>query len=909
MTRSTWMLGALVGISASIGGACWEQGARGPARAGNPSIMSRAQAPLDDLPATERERLPAKAVPRHYALEIQVDPTKPRFAGRATIVIELAEPSSVLVLHAREMNIAHVVAHVGRREFAGLPELRSMRQGPALDQLTLRFSAPLPAGLVRLVIDYDAPFASDLSGLYRVRERDLDYAFTQFEPTDARRAFPCFDEPGYKTPFDLVLVTPPEMTALANAPEASSSVLPDGSIAHRFLTTAPLPTYLVAFAVGVFDIVQGRSAPFPIRVVAPKGEGSLARSALETAAALVDRLADYIGISYPYDKMDLVAVPDCAAGGMENPGLITFRADLLLIDPARASTRVRRSQAAVLAHELAHQWFGDLVTMRWWDDLWLSEGFATWAQAKIVDEWQPRFGAGLDQISSVDSVMDVDALAHARSVREPVRSRSEAAEAFNKITYQKGAAVLRMIEHWMGPEIFRRGVQKYLRDHAWQTAGAGDLFAALDYVSTFSVGRMASGFLDHPGVPEVRVNWKCGARGRSTLTLSVFDWRSIGAVPETPGRWTVPVCVNDTTGHSDSCFTLGSEPVIRELGTRCPAWVYPNADQSGYYRFTLGASQLLALAEDERALSPADRAGLIANAWAEVRSGHISPATLLNLLARFDGDDHPAVVEQVVRALSGIDRALVEDAARPAFERFVRARLGPRKAALGWTPAPRSRDGRDDDDRAIARRVVLSAMGEIARDADTIARADAYAVRWLEEPSSVPSDTADVAVPIASIGSGAVRLQQLRIAAQRATTLEARELALRAMGAFVDPTVLRQALDLVLTPEIRTSEIRHLFGSALGSRARRTVVLAWEKDHWADLLRRAPGVLGRRFLVDAVGSMCDAQDIEYATAFLETEAVDLEGIRRGLDDAIESAQLCMALHAGGAASLTKSLGP
>lgn len=403
------------------------------------------------------------------------------------------------------------------------------------------------------------------------------------------------------------------------------------------------------------------------------------------------------------------------------------------------------------------------------------------------------------------------------------------------------------------------------------------------------------------------MNWQCDANGRSALTLRQVDWRSIGAALPTPGRWTVPVCVSDATQHASSCFTLGSETLTRDLAGRCPTWVYPNADQSGYYRFALSAPQLLALALDEHALPAADRAGLIANAWAEVRSGKISPTTLLELLSRFDSDDAPAVVEQIVRTLAGVERALVEDAARPAFERYVRARLGPRKSALGWVPSPQRTDGTLDDDRAIERRTVLKAMGELGRDRDTIARADAYAVRWLENPSSISSDTADIAVPVASIGSGATRLQELRRAAGLAATLDQREIALRSMGSFIEPTVLLQALDVVLTPEIRASEIRYVLGSALGDRVRSAIVVSWEKDHWTDLLKRAPSVLDRRFLSDAMESLCDIGEVEDAERFLEANPENLEGIRRGLDEAIESAKLCATLRSRDASNLTKWL--
>jgi alanyl aminopeptidase len=267
---------------------------------------------------------------------------------------------------------------------------------------------------------------------------------------------------------------------------------------------------------------------------------------------------------------------------MENPGLITFRDSLLLVDPVNTTTATKRAQTLVIAHEFAHQWFGDLVTMKWWDDVWLNEGFATWASAKIVDVWKPSFGATVQAISDMQTIMDTDALASARAVRQPVHSTSDAME-LDRLVYDKGAGVLRMLESWLGADTFRRGVQHYIQENAWKNAAAQDLFAALDFVSAQRVDALASGFLDHSGVPEVFLSWNCKSGGRARVELRESEWRPLGGGGGPSRTWTLPVCLATDAPRTKSCFTLGAEPIVRDLGARCPSWLYPNADGAGYW--------------------------------------------------------------------------------------------------------------------------------------------------------------------------------------------------------------------------------------------------------------------------------------------------------------------------------------
>jgi cytosol alanyl aminopeptidase len=869
---------------------------------GVPPATLSAMPPAAPPPPREDGRLPPTAVPQRYALDMRIDPSLERFSGVATIQVIVPQSTTYVVLHGRDLRVTRALARVGMVQIAATGTERVGYGGVEPEELVLTFSQPLPAGTAVIEIAYDAPFAADLAGLYRVEEGGAWYVYSQFESTDARRAFPCFDEPAFKTPYDVTIAAPRGTLAFANSPEREQTDSPDGLVVHHFETSRPLPSYLVAFAVGNFDVVNGQSSPFPIRAITTKGKGGLTALALEAAAALVARLEDYFDVPYPYPKLDIVAVPDFAAGAMENPGLVTFRDVLLLIDPRHATPAARRTLAEVIAHEFAHQWFGDLVTAEWWDDIWLNEGFATWAEAKMVDTWRPSYGATLDQIADVQHVMDTDALRSARAVRQPVRTSSEAMEAFDGLTYEKGAAVLRMIESWLGADTFRRGVQRYMHEHAWKSARADDLFNALDFVSAQKVGELASSFLDKPGVPSVLLTWKCGGKEGSQAELRQSEWRPLGEASEAARTWTLPVCVASDRLKGKSCFTLGAEPITRTVPA-CPSWVYPNADEAGYYRFAMDRTQLLSLTRSVPGLDPANRLGLVSNAWAAVRQGSIDASTLLDMLPTFDSENNRVVVGEIVDVLRSVNEALVDPSDREAFQRYVTARMAAKKGALGWE----SGGGTTDDDRALERRSVLRAMGEIARDKRTLVEADAYAERWLKNPASVSADTAAIAVPLASLHAGVSRLDALRSAAKSARDPGDRVLAIRAMGMFDDPTVQGKALDLALTDELKLSELVYLFRPVIARPDAAPVLFAWEKEHWAELRKRVPASMGGGILVKVAGALCSRAARDEAEGFFASATQGLEGTKRPLDEALEEASLCVALRERGAADVSRHL--
>ncbi|MGB5366953.1 MAG: M1 family metallopeptidase, partial [Polyangiales bacterium] len=486
--RASFALSTLLALSIGCGGS------RVPAE----TAPSSEQVPTGPLPDGTR--------PTRYRLSLTIIPEQDRFSGTSAIGIELDAPSASIWMHGQGLDVTAIYAtHAAER-------IRATWTPQTADGVVrVDFQEPLPAGRSTLYVEYSAEFDTPLRGLYRVESAGSAYAFTQFESISARLAFPCFDEPRFKTPFEVTLTVPAGQFAAANTPVERTIELPDDLQRVSFVPTLPLPTYLVAWAVGPLDVVIGptigsteaRPLAIPLRGIAAKGQGERLHHALDRTGRFVLALENYFGIPYPYRKLDLVAVPDFAAGAMENVGLITFREWLLLLDEGRATESQRRAFGYVLAHELAHQWFGNLVTMPWWDEIWLNEAFATWMGNKVMQELHPEYRVELGALASTQRAMRLDSLGSARSIRQPIETNHDIKNAFDSITYEKGGAVLAMFERWMGAETFRDGIRLYLRRHAGGTATSTELLAALDEVSDRDVTPPFLSFLNQPGVPLV----------------------------------------------------------------------------------------------------------------------------------------------------------------------------------------------------------------------------------------------------------------------------------------------------------------------------------------------------------------------------------------------------------------------
>jgi aminopeptidase N len=515
--------------------------------------------------------------------------------------------------------------------------------------------------------------------------------------------------------------------------------------------------------------------------------------------------------------------------------------------------------------------------------------------------------------------MDQDALVSARAIRQPVTSTSEAMEAFDGITYQKGAALLAMLEGWLGKDTFQAGVRDYLTLNAFKNARAEDLLASLDKVSRKDVTGMAATYLDRPGVPMITAHLSCGTNlrhgGGWNVELIQEPWRPLGSTAEPSQQaWTTPVCLRVEGREEPSCVLMASGvPSLVGGSGACPAWVFPNADAVGYFRFAESAQELMPLVRAaSTSLDGPSRLSILSNVWAMVRSGALAPDQVFKILPQFDKDDERLVVEEEVSILSQMSDVLVEDDTRPQFRAFVLERLARHKKKLvGWAPdpqktppaTPRARD--PGDDQALLQRSVLFAMADLAEDPATLKEAEPFARGWLREPASVDADIAAIAVELASRKAGLDRLEALRAAAKRAKEPQERILALRGMFAFEDPQVLERALDLVLTDEIRLAETRYVFGTA-SRRTTKKTLLKWVEAHWDGLRQKMPGSLAGG-LVSAAGLVCTKAERDDVRAFFTPRAKNLEGASRPLAESLEYASLCAELRERGGPAVTKAL--
>jgi len=642
---------------------------------------------------------------------------------------------------------------------------------------------------------------------------------------------------------------------------------------------------------------EGLAGTLAMRLAAVSGKAGLGGGALAAARGELVELERYFGRRFPYAKLDLIAVPSFGAGAMENAGLITFREERLLLDE-RASLAARVGMASIIAHEEAHQWFGDLVTMAWWDDLWLNEAFASFMADEIVDAWRPATGARLQALAPKSQVMADDSLATARRIRQPVRSTSEAQEAFDSVTYAKGRAVLAMTEAWLGPDAFRAGLRGYLQRHEWGNATAEDLYTAL---TAASGGRDVAGvmrsFTDQIGVPLVEARVACPRGAGATVTLRQREYRTLERPADGGTLWRVPVCVAAGTVAGKAvklerhCTVLTEREGRLELDGKngCPAFVYANAGETGYYRVGIGPAELAAVAPIVARLPERERFGVISNAWAAVRAGQLPVTGFFDLATRMKDDPSRLVWIGLLDALYGIDRALIADADRAVFARFVRALCGPAARRLGWHAA----ETQSDDERFM-REAILLALGDLGEDPATLAAAGRQARAWLDSPATAPADVARVALPLAATRGDAALYDRLFEVATRPPTPEARVLALGGLAAFEDPALIQRTLGLVLAGKIRTQDLRYLFPAVGLRRAARDIVQAWIEQHFDELARLFPTFLMGR-IVRAVPALCDAERVRAADAFLRPRAAKLEGVEKDLRQSVEEGMRCAAL--------------
>jgi len=850
-------------------------------------------------------RLPSGASPLRYSVVLAVDPSKDFFDGDIEIDLRFDRPMPVLWLNARELEIdSAVLTQNGRSSKAGVVAGGEDFVGFALDP-------PAVPGAARLRISYRGTIQpTDTTGIFKQKVGEDWYAFTQFEATDARRAFPCFDEPSYKVPWQLTLRIPRGFLAVSNTPISKEADASDGLREVAFAATKPLPAYLMAFGVGPFDLVDaGRAGrrSVPLRLFVPRGRRDEARWAKETSGQILDRLESYFGIAYPYEKLDALVIPQTVRfGAMENAGLITWNENLFLAKPAEETPGFRRLHANISLHESAHQWFGDLVTLAWWDDTWLNESFATWMAARLLKEWKPEWDSEVADVATRSETLDKDTLKSARRIRQPILSPADIDNAFDDISYGKGGAVIAMFESWVGPEKFREGIRRYLTDHAYGSATSADFLAALERAGSPGIARAFSTFLDQPGFPLVTADLRCSPGG--TPHIGLRQQRLLPkSVPAAGALWHVPVCARyggAASGEGTACVLLtassGELPLPAAKG--CPDWVLANAGEVGYYR-VLYTGDLLdrLLRKDSSPLTLAERVGVLGDVAAFAETGRISMAKALALVSRFSADSNREVVSAVMKIARNVDDHLVADSVRPQYERFLRASFGERARALGWRSSPG-----ESEDAQMLRPRLLALVAGTGRDPELGQEAADLARKWLADRAAVDPDLVAAVLSVAARDGDAAFFDRLAAELRGSPEHRDRDRIFAALGEFRRPELNRKALDLLLDPGLDSRESIAILWRALGHAETREPSWQFFKANFDAIAVRLP----REYLPvlpRAGADFCDAAHREEVRRFFSARAGKIEGAARPLAQTLESVDRCVALSGGQRAGVASFL--
>lgn len=874
-------------------------------------------------------RLPPTASPTRYVLDLTVRPSEDSFSGQIDITVQIAEAKDVLWLHAsRELTVEKTTLKTTLGELTPRVELVGK------DLIALRFGKPLTIGKATLQLHYKGklPIAEG-SGLYRERDGKDLYVYSHFEPLDARRAFPCFDEPSFKVPWQVTMHIPKEHTALSNAPAESEHDEPNGMKKVIFKPTLPLPSYLMAFAVGPFALVDAGKAgkkSTPIRIVTLRGHEQEAGYAARTSGQLLSLLEDYFGIPYPYEKLDQIAVPG-QRGAMEHPGLITYGQGLIQIRPSEETVRARQAFASVAAHELGHQWAGNLVTLSFWDDLWLNESLATFLESKIIARFHPEWREVQNRVLRRQGAMYADSLISARKIRQAIESSDDIVNAFDGITYAKGGSVLEMFESWMGEKQFAAGLSRYMREHSHKNGSAGDLLGAftqelaeeaarsknpteaeaLRSKSSQLSGAMKS-FLDQPGLPLISAALSC-AKGVATLSLAQTRYLPMGTVSEASEVYQVPVCLRypGVKGVERFCKILDGKQAEWTLPqTSCPDYVVVNADALGYYRVQYAPPLLKALKERAFAtggkgasgsvLGETERIGLLGDQAALMRIGRAAAEDVLALATVAAQDESRHVLSTATGVFAGIER-LVPPALLPAYRQHIRATFGSRQKQLGLTGRPQ-----EDDNTRMMRGVLTRLVGGEGADPALVAEATTLTQKWLGNRTSVDAETARLAIPIAAEHGDSALFDALLKAAKAEPDRSQRGLLLSALGGFRSPQLAQRGLSLIQQGDFPIHEAMPLLWGPMGNPETRRLPFEFVKAHFDELVAKLPKDAGARLSAMA-GSLCSESERAEAESFFTGRSTKYTGGPRILKQTIERINQCAAFYKAQAASVAAFL--
>ncbi|HKN01029.1 MAG TPA: M1 family metallopeptidase [Candidatus Binataceae bacterium] len=792
-------------------------------------------------------RLPKNVKPSRYELRLEPDLKAFVFKGEESVAITVVEPSQEIVFNALELEIdAASVERSGRSVKA------IVRLEPAKERAHLNFSEPLAPGEYTLKITFRGILNDKLHGFYRSQYTDAagkDHvaATTQFESTDARRAFPCWDEPELKASYKVTLVVDENLAAISNGGQESERKLGNGKKEVIFKETIAMSTYLVAFIVGEFDATAPVDAGTPLRIVHVPGKAGLTEWAKQIGAFSLKYFANYYGLAYPGDKLDLIAIPDFASGAMENLGAITFRETALLADDKAASRAELERVADVVSHENAHMWFGDLVTMRWWNGIWLNEAFATFMEMLAVDAWKPEWKRWESFSVSRAAAMAVDGLRSTRPIEFTVHSPEECRAMFDILTYEKGAAVLRMLEQFLRPDVFREGIRGYLKKHQFDNTETSDLWDALEAASREPVRKMMDSWIFQPGFPIVDA-------ATSANGLKLSQRRFFYLKDDSNQLWHIPVMIRARTdqGIVTRKVLMTERETTVDLGGKVD-WAFLNEGGHGFYRVHYAPELLAALTRNLAELRPIERFGLVSDTWAATVAGLGPLSEFLKMARLFTNETDLNVWRAIIGAFNYLDM-ITADSDRPALAAAVRATVGLAAARLGWEAKP----GESELDRQL-RGVLIATLGTIGDDKEVQKQAATLYARFEDSPDKADRDLGPALVSILAHAGDAKRYDEFKRKFKSARTPQEEQRYLFSLTGFRDPGLLRATMDMTLDGQVRTQNSPYLMHSLLLNTASRYQAWDFIRKNWEEMTRKYPDSALPR-MCEAVVALLDRED-------------------------------------------------
>jgi aminopeptidase N len=750
------------------------------------AAVAAISAPLLAAPAaTVTTQLPRSVEPLHYDVSITPDAAHLKFAGHIVVTIKVKEPVSTIVLNAADLSFR-------KASLSGVAAAPKITTDAATQTASFRFAKPVQPGTYKLDMTYDGIIGTQAVGLFAL---DYDAAggkkralYTQFENSDARRFIPSWDEPAYKATFTLDATVPTGEMAVGNMPSASRTPAGKGLVNVRFPATPKMSTYLLFFGLGDFDRIAAKSGATEVGIITQAGKSEQGRFALEGAEAILKEYNNYFDTPYPLPKLDNIAAPGRSQffGAMENWGAIFTFESAILLDPTIVTQADKERSFSVNAHEMAHQWFGDLVTMAWWDDLWLNEGFASWMESRTMAKIHPEWNTALDAIGGRESAMSLDALKTTHPVVQHVATVEQASQAFDSITYQKGKSVIRMLEDYVGADTWRDGVRAYIKKHAYGNTVTDDLWREVDAASKDKpITDIAHRFTLQPGVPMIRVEGTNCANGMTTLALKQAEF-SKDQPDKAPLAWPVPVIAKTIGGTTARTVVIGNASLT--VPGCAPAIV--NAGQTGYYRTLYAPAALKAITGNFANVAAIDQLGIMADSWALGLAGYEPASDTLDLVAATPLTAAPQVWERIAGVFSALDYYYQGDARQAAFRRFAIARLSPVFAAIGWEAKPG-----ESGPVANLRNNLIASLGDLG-DADVIAEARR---RYAANNMSAPIRRAVIGV--VAVNADAATWDKLHAEAAAEKTPLVKQQLYDMLARPNDPALARRALDLALTDE------------------------------------------------------------------------------------------------------------